>query len=93
MRIFIVLLTLLLSLFSASLARAEPTVAALLERHARAVGPVDQVQTRRLRLRVQGIMPADLPVLIEGRRPNLIRKEVSLQGAVQVSVFDGKSSW
>jgi hypothetical protein len=32
-------------------------------------------------------------VTIDAKRPNLIRKEVALQGAVQVSAYDGGDAW
>lgn len=78
---------------SAALAAPAPSVPDLLARHVQAVGPIDKIQSRRTKLRVIGMAPFDIPVTVEARRPNLIRKEVVLQGAVQVTAFDGTDAW
>lgn len=70
-----------------------PTVQALLDKHVQAIGPIERVQTRRLRMRIIGMAPFELPVVVEASRPNMIRKEVSLQGNTQVTAFDGKQAW
>lgn len=82
-----------LMLAPTSVAERAPTVQTLLARHAQALGPLERVASRRLHLRIIGMAPFELPVVVEMRRPNLIRKEVSIQGSVQVTVFDGKQSW
>jgi hypothetical protein len=76
-----------------SQASPAPTAQSLLDQHAKALGPIVQVQSRRVRMRVIGMAPFELPVTVEASRPNLIRKEVSLQGNVQVTAFDGKRAW
>jgi hypothetical protein len=91
MRALFLLPALLLSL--PSQASPAPTAQSLLDQHAKALGPVAQVQSRRVRMRVIGMAPFELPVTVEASRPNLIRKEVSLQGNVQVTAFDGKRAW
>ncbi|HEY0063857.1 MAG TPA: hypothetical protein VGC21_17200 [Telluria sp.] len=80
------------SLFSLA-AHATPTAQTVLEQHLKALGPVEQVQSRRVRMRLIGAAPFELPVSVEARRPNLIRKEVSIQDAVQITAFDGKQAW
>lgn len=70
-----------------------PPLPELLANHAKAVGTLDKVQSRRLRLHLTGMAPYDIPVVIEARRPNLIRKEVALQGMVQVQAYDGSEAW
>lgn len=70
-----------------------PPVKALVEKHLQALGPFQQVQSRRVRLRVTGLTPFELPVLTESCRPNLLRKEVNIQGQIQVSAFDGQDAW
>jgi hypothetical protein len=85
---------LLVSLFALpGQAAPVPDVQALLDKHLQAVGPIESVQSRRLRLRLIGIAPMELPVMIEASRPNLIRKELSLHGSVQITAFDGKQGW
>lgn len=91
MRAIPLLLALLFAL--PSQASPAPTVQTLLDQHAKALGPLERVTTRRVKMRVIGMAPFDLPVVVESSRPNLIRKEVSLQGSVQVTAFDGKRSW
>ena len=78
---------------AATYAEPAPTLQTLLDKHAAAVGPVERIQTRRVKLHISGMGPADLPVVVEASRPNLIRKEVDLQGNVQVTAFDGKNAW
>jgi hypothetical protein len=70
-----------------------PSVPDLLASHSKAVGMSDKVQTRRVKLRVIGMAPFEIPVTIEAKRPNLIRKEVALQGALQISAYDGSDAW
>jgi len=74
-------------------AEPAPTVQTLLAKHAEAVGPVDRIQTRRVKLRITGMAPFELPAVVEASRPNLIRKDVSIQGTPQVTAFDGKQAW
>ncbi len=70
-----------------------PPVKTLVEKHLQALGPYQKLQTRRVRMRVSGLTPFELPVLTEARRPNLLRKEVNIQGQVQVTAFDGQDAW
>lgn len=74
-------------------AETAPTVQTLLDRHAMAVGPIDRMQTRRIKLHITGAAPFDLPVVVQARRPNLIRKDVHIQDNVQVTAYDGKRAW
>lgn len=91
MRTFILLTTLLFAL--PTHAAPAPTAQTLLEKHVQAVGPIERVKSRRLRMRIIGMAPFELPVLVEAARPNLIRKEVTIQGSTQVTAFDGKQAW
>ena len=74
-------------------AAAPMTLQTLLAEHVRAIGPVAKVQSRRVRMRVIGMAPFELPVVTEAARPNLLRKEVNIQGNTQITVFDGKQGW
>jgi glucans biosynthesis protein C len=65
----------------------------VLARYAAAVGPVETLQTRRTTMRVSGMAPFDIPVVVEAMRPNRIRKEVTIQGSVQISAYDGSDAW
>lgn len=65
----------------------------ILARHATAVGPVGTVQTRRTTMHVIGMAPFEIPVVALAMRPNLFRKEVSIQKSIQVSGYDGADAW
>lgn len=65
----------------------------VLTRYAAAIGPVQEIQTRRSAMRVTGIAPFEIPVVTEAMRPNLLLKKVTLQGAVQVTGYDGRNAW
>jgi peptidoglycan/LPS O-acetylase OafA/YrhL len=65
----------------------------VLARHAAAVGPVQRIQARRSSVRVTGMAPFEIPVVIEAMRPDLLLKRVTLQGAVQVTGYDGRDAW
>lgn len=65
----------------------------LLARYATASGPFEQIRSRRVAMKVTGIMPEAIPVVTEHLRPNLLRKEVTLAGAVQVTATDGTRPW
>ena len=92
MRALTLLLSLLLVLPSTH-ASAPLTLETVLAKHAQAIGPSQGVQTRRVRLRLIGMAPFELPVVTEAVRPNLLRKEVSIQGSTQVTAFDGEDAW
>lgn len=91
-------LALLLLLSTTAAAQREPVPAPLpldtiLARHAAAVGSADSIQTRRVSARVTGMAPFEIPVVSESRRPNLLLKKVTLQGAVQTTGYDGRNAW
>jgi hypothetical protein len=65
----------------------------VLARYAAAIGPYHQVQTRRVAMTVTGMAPFEIPVVAEAMRPNLLLKKVTIQGAVQVTGFDGTTAW
>jgi hypothetical protein len=44
-------------------------------------------------MQVTGIMPDAIPLMSEAIRPNLLRKDVSLAGAVQITATDGTRPW
>jgi hypothetical protein len=92
MRILAPVLALFVSLSAAAVAPA-PTVPELLASHLKAVGAPEKVQSRRVHMRVIGMAPFEIPVVVEAKRPNLIRKDVSLQGSVQVNAYDGSDAW
>lgn len=78
---------------------ALPTVAApdraqeLVREHLRALGDLDSVQSRRVKLRAIGMAPFELPITVESRRPGLLRREVRIQDQVQITGFDGQQAW
>ncbi|MCH8619785.1 hypothetical protein [Undibacterium sp. TS12] len=65
----------------------------VLRRHFAAIGDMDKVQARRVKLRIIGMAPFDIPTTVEARRPALLRRDVMLQGQVQVTAYDGKDAW
>jgi peptidoglycan/LPS O-acetylase OafA/YrhL len=65
----------------------------VLARHATAIGPIPRLQTRRVSMRVTGMAPFEIPVVSEALRPNLLLKRVTIQGAVQVTGYDGRDAW
>lgn len=66
---------------------------ALLARYATASGPLDKIQNRRVAMKVTGILPEAIPVVSEAMRPNLLRKDATVAGAVQVTATDGTKPW
>ncbi len=65
----------------------------VLARFTAATGPIDGITTRRSTLRIIGLAPFEIPVTVEAMRPNMIIKRVTLQGATQVTGFDGTDAW
>lgn len=65
----------------------------VMARHHAAVGPTARLQTRRAVMRVSGMAPFEIPVTVHAMRPNLLLKEVTLQGAVQRTGYDGTRAW
>ncbi|WP_146204251.1 hypothetical protein [Massilia glaciei] len=87
------ILSIMLLASPSSHANPAPTLQSLLDKHAQAMGPVSKVQSRRLRMRLIGLAPFALPLVVEASRPALMRKDVTIQGSVQVTAYDGKQSW
>lgn len=65
----------------------------VIARHLAAIGPIDRLQTRRAVMRVTGMAPFEIPVTVDAMRPNLLLKQVTLQGAVQRTGYDGRRAW
>lgn len=74
-------------------APAPMSLDSLLSRHSASVGPVQNIQTRRVSSRVTGMAPFEIPVVTDAMRPNLLLKKVTLPGAVQITGFDGRGAW
>jgi hypothetical protein len=51
------------------------------------------MQTRRVKLRIVGMAPFDIPTTVEAKRPNLLRRDVTIQGQIQTTGFDGRQAW
>ncbi|MBK7594087.1 MAG: acyltransferase family protein [Gemmatimonadetes bacterium] len=89
----------LLALLPAALGAQGPVppaampLATLLARYATASGSLEKVQNRRVAMKVTGILPEAIPVVSEAMRPNLLRKDVTLAGAVQITATDGTKPW
>ena len=86
----------LLLLAPAISAPQTPTVDQLIARHIEARGgmaALKTVQTRRTTGVMSGVAPFDIPFTIEQKRPGLFRRELSVQGTPQITVFDGKGGW
>ena len=65
----------------------------VMARHLKAVGPIERITTRRVSMRVTGMAPFEIPVVSEAMRPDLLLKKVNLQGAEQLTGYDGRSAW
>lgn len=89
-------LLLLLPVVAAAQVPAAPAALPLdtvLTRYAAAVGRYQDIRTRRVAMRVTGMAPFEIPVVAEAMRPNLLLKKVTIQGAVQVTGYDGSKAW
>jgi hypothetical protein len=65
----------------------------VIARHLKAIGPIEGITTRRVSMRVTGMAPFEIPVVTDAMRPNLVLKKVSLQGAEQLTGYDGRRAW
>lgn len=74
-------------------ATANMTLASVMQSHLTALGDYSKVQSRRVKLRIIGMAPFEIPTTVEAKRPNLLRREVQVQGQVQISSYDGKDAW
>lgn len=73
--------------------QAAPAADPLVRQHLAAVGDLAQLQTRRITLRAIGMAPFELPIVVEARRPDQLRRAVDIQGQVQLTGFDGQKAW
>jgi hypothetical protein len=69
----------------------------ILDQHLAAIGGTERLKALGS-LRIAGrqvLMPAslELPMVIEQRRPNLQRVELTVQGMTEVQTFDGRTGW
>jgi outer membrane lipoprotein-sorting protein len=69
------------------------TVESIIKKHAMAIGDIGKVHSRRVKLRILGMAPFEIPTIVEAKRPNLIRREVNVQGQLQITGYDGKDAW
>ncbi len=74
-------------------ATANMTLEAIMQAYLAALGDVSKLQSRRVKLRIIGMAPFDIPAIVEAKRPNLLRRDVQVQGQVQTSSYDGKDAW
>ncbi|MES2037723.1 MAG: hypothetical protein V4495_07795 [Pseudomonadota bacterium] len=74
-------------------ATATLTLENVMQGHLAALGDFSKVQSRRVKLRIIGMAPFEIPTTVEAKRPNLLRREVQVQGQVQISSYDGKDAW
>lgn len=74
-------------------ATANMTLNSVMQGHLAALGDVNKVESRRVKLRIIGMAPFEIPTTTEAKRPNLLRLEVQVQGQVQISSYDGKDAW
>lgn len=75
----------------------QPSAEAILEKHLTARGGLERlkaIETLRLRgAQVLSPAPLELPIVIEQRRPNLQRVELTVRGMTRTTTFDGKEGW
>lgn len=73
-----------------------PSVEQLIARNTEARGglaALKAVQTRRTTGVMTGMAPFDIPFTVEQKRPGFFRRELSIQGAAQITAFDGRGGW
>jgi hypothetical protein len=91
------LLPLCVLLISVPLFSQAPTSESILVKHLAARGGLDKlkaIETLRLRgVQVLSPAPMELPMVIEQRRPNLQRVELTVRGMTRITTFDGKEGW
>jgi hypothetical protein len=88
------LLLILPALLSAqAVAPAPLPLDTVVARYTAALGPIDRIQSRRTTMRVSGMAPFEIPVVTDAMRPNLLLKKVTIQGAVQITGYDGRAAW
>ncbi|MFZ6870502.1 hypothetical protein ACO0LF_00355 [Undibacterium sp. Di27W] len=69
------------------------TLETVMQRYLAALGDINKMQIRRIKMRVTGIAPFAIPITIESKRPNLVRKDMQLKEYAQVASYDGKDAW
>ncbi len=77
---------------------SSPTVSVdqILSKHVQALGgsaAIKALQTLRTTSTLRGLAPFDIPVVVEQTRAGLYRREVTIQGTIQITAFDGKAGW
>jgi hypothetical protein len=74
---------------------AAQTADELIAKSLEARGGLDKLKAiRTLRMTARMTMgPMDLPMVIEAKRPNLFRADVTVQGTAAVQAYDGKTAW
>jgi outer membrane lipoprotein-sorting protein len=72
---------------------AAPSLATIIEKHVAAIGHSQKIQSRRITVRMVGLAPFDIISVAEAKRPQHLRREVNIQGNLQVTAYDGQSAW
>lgn len=74
---------------------AQATLDQVLAKHYAAMGGLEKlkaVKSMRVTMKMTS-GPMEFPLVVETKRPNSIRTDVTIQGNAIVSAFDGKSGW
>lgn len=97
MTLRLVLGCLLIQLCAVPLLAQSSNIEIIMNRHFKARGGIEKLKTvnsiRMTGVRVLSPSPLELPIILELQRPNKMREELTVQGMLQITNFDGKDGW
>src|ERR1043165_6912266 len=90
-----VMLALLLVLFFAAGALSQ-TADEIVARYVKTVGGMEKIEAVKSLRRTGKVIAGggfEIPIVEENKRPNLVRQDITIQGLVGTSAYDGKTGW
>src|SRR5262245_15244490 len=90
-----VMLALTLSLFGDAGARSQ-TADEIVAKYVKTVGGMEKIEAVKSLRRTGKVIAGggfEIPLVEENKRPNMFRQDITIQGLVGTSAYDGKNGW
>lgn len=86
----------LLMLALAAVSASAQTVDEILAKYVKTVGGMEKIQAVKAVRRTGKVIVGggfEIPIVEENKRPNLVRRDITIQGLVGINAYDGKTGW
>src|SRR6478672_12309229 len=83
-------------LFFSSVGAMSQTADEIIARYVKTVGGMEKIEAIKSIRRTGKVIAGggfEIPIVEENKRPNMFRQDITIQGLVGTSAYDGKSGW